>query len=352
MKIFIAASLLITPSLFANFALAEEESKNVSKHLSTIVVPEPILRVEPKYPMSAARDGREGWAVFSFVINEEGRVEDVLVKETSGSKDITKAAQRAIGKWRYKPAMVNGKPIQQCVNTVQMDFKMGGNNTTKGVSRRFKNKYSKALAALNSQDFSELDELILQMKKTKSMHLSEYNYLQLLMADYAKAQGKKAKQLKHLSRVAMALTPLADDKQKLSVLYQVFNLQIELNQFQAAYTSYEKLIKLPAAKPYLDKFTAVIAKLDAVIAGDQDIVINGVVKKDFWTADLVRNNFSLVDVEGSLHTLDVRCANKRHVYTIEEDSTWKVPASWENCSIYVYGEPKTQFKLIEHSLDT
>lgn len=334
--------LNFSPSLYAN---------EIAQHLNTIVVPEPIKRIEPKYPMSAARAGREGWAIFSFVINEEGRVKDILLKDSSGSKDINKAAKKAVKNWRYQPAMVDGKPIQQCVNTVQMDFRMSGDGT-KGVSRRFLGKYKQASAALKEQNFKALDELLAQMKKNKSMHLSEYNYLQLLIADYAKLQDDKEKQLHHLNRAAKALGRLSDEKQQLSVLYQVFNLQVELSKYQSAHETYAKLVDLPAAKPYLPQFTEVMTKVEQVIAGDKNLIIAGKIKHKVWGTELVRKEFSLTDIEGSLHTLDVRCANKRHVYTIEEDNTWKLPASWGNCSIYVFGEAKTRFNLVEHPLSS
>ena len=150
MQIYPISMMLMTSLFFTNFIQAQENStstnnaNNLSKHLSTIIAPEPITRVEPKYPIQAARDGREGWAILSFVINEDGKVEDVIVKESSGSKDITKASIKSVKKWRYKPAMENGKAIQQCVNTVQLDFRMGkpggGDKGTMGVSKRFKRK--------------------------------------------------------------------------------------------------------------------------------------------------------------------------------------------------------------------
>ncbi|PKI13526.1 energy transducer TonB [Colwellia sp. 12G3] len=345
--------MLITSLFYMDALHAQENSadtENISKYLSTIIAPEPIKRVNPKYPMSAARQSREGWAILSFVINKEGGVEDILVKSSSGSKDLTRAAEIAAKKWRYKPAMEDGKAIPQCVNTVRMDFRMGKHTT--GATKKFISKYNKARAALTAKDFVTLDDILDQMNKNKYMHLSENNYLHWLSADYAKEQGDKRKQLYHLNRVAVGLSSLSNDKQKLSVLYQAFNLQVELNEFKAAHSTYERLIKLPSAEPYLTQLADVMANVESVISGDKDLVITADIKNDFWSTDLVRNEFSLIDIEGSLHTLDVRCANKRHVYTIEKDNTWKLPASWENCSIYVYGEQKSTFKLIEHPFTT
>jgi len=339
---------LITVSLSL---VAPIQAAELSQHLVTRVEPEPIKRVSPKYPISAARNHREGWARLSFVIDTEGNVNNILVTETSGSKDLTKAAVKAAQQWKYKPAMENGKPVQQCVNSVQMDFRMNKNGTT-GATRKFIHKYKKAQQALTDKDFAELEKQLASMKKNKYMHLSENNYFHLLSADYAKELGQKGKQLSHLSRVAMSLVTMKNEKQKLSVLYQVFSLQIELNKFKAAHATYEKLIKLPSAKPYLEQLSDVIARVDGVIAGDKNLVLNGAINKDFWTTNLVRNEFSLIGIEGSLHTLDVRCANKRHVYTIEENNSWKIPTSWENCSIYVFGEEKTSFQLVEHPLSS
>ena len=86
----------------------------------------PIVRIEPKYPIQAARDGKEGWVKLSFTINEIGGVEDVKVIEAQPKRLFDKAAKRALKKWKYKPKVVDGKPQKQPGLTVQLDFKMGG----------------------------------------------------------------------------------------------------------------------------------------------------------------------------------------------------------------------------------
>ena len=214
------------------------QSAELSQLLVTRIDPMPIERIEPKYPINAARQSREGWVRLSFVIDKEGNVGNVLVTETSGSKDLTQSAIKAAKEWKYEPAMENGQPVQQCANSVQMDFRMHKNGTT-GVSRKFKSQYKKAQQALVEKDYKVLDEQLTLMKKDKYMHLSENNYFHLLSADYAKEKGEKYEQLSHLSRVAMSLGGDDNEKQKLPVLYQMFRLEVELNQFKAAHSTYE-----------------------------------------------------------------------------------------------------------------
>ncbi|WP_426360192.1 energy transducer TonB [Pseudocolwellia sp. HL-MZ19] len=86
----------------------------------------PIVRIEPKYPMQAARDGKEGWVKLSFTINEIGGVEDVEVIEAQPKRVFDKEAKRALRKWKYKPKVVDGKPMRQAGLSVQLDFKMDG----------------------------------------------------------------------------------------------------------------------------------------------------------------------------------------------------------------------------------
>jgi protein TonB len=86
----------------------------------------PIVRIEPKYPIQAARDGKEGWVKLSFTINEIGGVEDVTVIEAQPKRIFDKEAKRALRKWKYKPKVVDGKPMRQPGLTVQLDFKMDG----------------------------------------------------------------------------------------------------------------------------------------------------------------------------------------------------------------------------------
>ncbi len=84
----------------------------------------PIVRIEPKYPVTAARDGIEGWVELSFSISASGEVEQVTVINAEPRRIFDKAAKRALSKWKYKPSMVAGKAVAQDGLSVRLDFKL------------------------------------------------------------------------------------------------------------------------------------------------------------------------------------------------------------------------------------
>ena len=63
------------------------------------------------YPEEARRRGVEGLVELSYVIDENGAVQDVTVQK-SGGEMFDDNATRAVQEWRYQPATKNGVPVR------------------------------------------------------------------------------------------------------------------------------------------------------------------------------------------------------------------------------------------------
>ena len=84
----------------------------------------PIVRINPKYPTSAARDGIEGWVQLSFNISPTGEVIDATVVNSEPKRIFDREALRAIKRWKYRQKVIEGVAQLQTGQTVQLDFKL------------------------------------------------------------------------------------------------------------------------------------------------------------------------------------------------------------------------------------
>lgn len=73
--------------------------------------PEPVSQVPPTYPADLKKARIEGSVTLLFVLNEEGRVEDPRV-ENSSRPEFEKPALEAIRKWRFRPGMKEGRAVR------------------------------------------------------------------------------------------------------------------------------------------------------------------------------------------------------------------------------------------------
>lgn len=86
----------------------------------------PIVRISPRYPVPALRDGIEGWVRMSFSINATGGVEDVTVIDAEPARVFNREAIRALRKWKYKPRVEGGRAIRQTGMAVELTFSLKG----------------------------------------------------------------------------------------------------------------------------------------------------------------------------------------------------------------------------------
>lgn len=72
----------------------------------------PIVKVAPVYPRRAQTRGIEGYVLLEFIVTATGSVRDPRVVESKPPGIFDSAAMQAALKFKYKPKVVNGEPIE------------------------------------------------------------------------------------------------------------------------------------------------------------------------------------------------------------------------------------------------
>ena len=73
-------------------------------------LPKPVSQAWPVYPSALKNAKVTGRAMIAFIVTVDGRTDQVQIEQAT-HRGIGDAAAEAIRKWRFTPAMRDGKPV-------------------------------------------------------------------------------------------------------------------------------------------------------------------------------------------------------------------------------------------------
>ena len=339
---------LLALSLFTCGLTAGPDPLSNVEWIESVIPAEPIERVAPKFPFKAARNGNEGWVQLSFVVDKNGSVVDPVIEDSSGIRGFEKANLKAIKQWQYSPAIRNGEKIEQCRNSVQLDFILG--KAEKGGRKRFVREYQKAEDALRTDNIVLAEQLITQMGEGKIWNSYEDTWFWMLRSELAKAQGQESFQLSSLRRAISSnkSSQYVGDQYYIYLLHQKFILEIKASLFSDALQTFAQISQRPDNEKTLSVLEKYATQARQVLKNQDFIIVQGEVGNDGgWWHTLGRNRFMFSDIAGTLDTVELRCDNKREKYTVAEFTEWNIPKSWGRCKIMVIGDTQANFNLVE-----
>jgi protein TonB len=76
-----------------------------------------LTRMPPFYPLNAKRRGIQGWVNVKFVVNEQGKVENVSIIKAQPPSVFDSSVMRCMSGWRFKPGTVDGVPVKVWAET-------------------------------------------------------------------------------------------------------------------------------------------------------------------------------------------------------------------------------------------
>lgn len=82
----------------------------------------PIVQIEPQIPREALTNCIGGVVELRFTVLEDGSVEDPSVVSSNPPRMFDRSALRAILRWKFKPRIVDGRPVKREA-TLPIEFK-------------------------------------------------------------------------------------------------------------------------------------------------------------------------------------------------------------------------------------
>ena len=348
-------ALVLCGALLAAAAAAQEPASPPDD----IYIPaEPLDRAAPNYPARALNNRREGWVRVSFIISEEGEVIEPMIEDSS-HPDFDESALRAIERWRYRPATIGGRPVEQSMVETMIRYKIQEAN---GATPKFTQQYRKIYALIAANNVAEAGPL-LQELEAGPLNFYEEAWFWWMKYVYLDATGtaEPAAQMEALSK-ALGSSDREDDVYLPPDVYVAASQRLLLlrardGDFSGAVTVFQRLTASKTARKS-KVFNDVVASLEPVYREITGLVAGPTVLKqtarvaehDYWVHRMLRRSFAVGDVQGGeLDVVDVRCtrANRRFV-SLPEDAVLKIPDTWGDCSVYIKGDIGTTFAFEEY----
>jgi TonB family protein len=91
-------------------------AQDAAKHADDVVSAaqlELIHYVPPEFPLAARQRALSGWVDVQFLVTTDGSVSDLAVVGAEPAGFFDQPATEAVRKWRYRPILRNGQPINQ-----------------------------------------------------------------------------------------------------------------------------------------------------------------------------------------------------------------------------------------------
>ena len=83
----------------------------------------PLVKIQPKYPREALKEGKTGFVTVKLTVDEKGTVTSAIIEEANPPKIFDAAVIQAVLKWKFKPRVIDGVAVKQ-VGLTTIEFNL------------------------------------------------------------------------------------------------------------------------------------------------------------------------------------------------------------------------------------
>lgn len=313
---------------------------------------EPVVkrRSPPQYPMDAANKGIEGWVQVDFYVEPNGKVSAFTALDGAPTGVFEKPTERALKRWRYKPALLNGQPVRQRRSLI-MVFELEGTS----VSPTFRTALVNAQEAIDKSDLVAARQHIESLATAFNGSIQEIDAFEAVTGKYYIATKEYDRAIYHFERATRHVSQSRQKSSAPNLVRLLFELKMYRGQFSSALNTFEVLKESDAlVNGDLAHTKALEAK--TLLDGQGALAVQGLMlgscfkcgdSESLWTYPLTRSRFSIDQVHGTITTLNLACDYHEQEFDYEPGSSRTLAEDWGDCELQVRGSTDTTFRLAE-----
>lgn len=337
-------TLVFTAVMHASAAIAQDVDVRVYQ--------EPVVkaRVNPEYPNRPLRFLQEGTVELNLMVDTTGKPFEVVVTNSTGAKEFGEAALKAVNRWTFEPASLNGEPI---VGSKRLLLKFQMDAEPAGASRQFINAYKKFSEGLPALSREETEQLLGQLSAAGGNNRYESAFMSQAHYMFAGRYGSTIEQMEHLD-ASLSFSRVKEDavflpeESALAARRELMKLQIKNQYFKEALTTYAYFIAVED-KEAVEAFKPVVDQVREIenndIAYEIPVTLDDMGNFDI---DLLKHNVYITAVAGKVDEFKLRCETKYFGLPVEADISYDIPETLGSCSLQILGEPGSTMKLVQH----
>lgn len=303
----------------------------------------------------------DAWMVYTYDINEEGRVVNAQIRSSNGVSRVENAVLGKLSMMRFQPATRDGMPVKVSADPVVFTWIL---DLPREMSPQFNETYQGAWALFKEGDYDGAFDQAAILKDMPGRNAFEEVKFQILAASLASRWEDGAAELQHLGR-AVEFQALArrnnfkhhyiEPDQYLLILERIQTLQLERMMLADAAATLGNIqiqgggtdIAARAASAYKAAEAQFNAMPDVTVAGELvPIYRDGT---GTWKAGLSRKKFSISDVKGKVDAVFLVCGSRDIQLRYPAMDPWEIPYGMNHCKIDVAGTPGTRFTLHQYA---
>lgn len=281
------------------------------------------------YPMG---ESREALVYVRVLISPKGVPTQIEVLKDRGfhTPDYVRAAEQFVRSMRYKPAELDGVPVEYGPGDYQ-----GANFHAEWMLReKVKLNYEfavlqAALAQTHAAAGNEDDALAAVIDATSRTS--------------SESPGFRLRQPAPPNDPSKYLLP---KDLVVSLLELRMRLLVRNGDLVAALRTYSELgglVQIAADDPR----ARLAEELTLLLESGKALAFEAKVAGEYWSHELFHPRFTVRNLQGRLDLIHLHCRGEYDEQPFESREFWDVPEGWESCVVEFYGEPGAQFELVE-----